>query len=85
MRILHDECVPRPIRRELPGHEVRTVGDMGWTGKKNGDLLALIAEERFDVFITVDQNLPYQQNLRAAGIAVLVMVAPSIGSTIYCH
>ena len=77
MRILLDECVPRPIRRELIGHEVHTVTGMGWAGKKNGELLALIASASFDVFISVDQNLPYQQNLRAAGIAVLVMIAPS--------
>jgi hypothetical protein len=50
---------------------------MSWAGKKNGELLALIAEANFDLFITVDQNLAYQQNLRTAGIAVLVMVAPS--------
>ena len=77
MRILLDECVPRPIRRELIGHEVHTVTGRGWAGKKNGELLALIAAASFDVFITVDQNLPYQQNLRAAGVAVLIMIAPS--------
>ena len=77
MRILLDECVPRPIRRELSGHEVHTVTGMGWAGRKNGELLALIAAANFDVFITVDQNLTYQQNLRAAGVAVLVMMAPS--------
>lgn len=74
MRILLDECVPRPLRRELRGHEVRTVTEMGWAGKKNGVLLPLSIAHPFGVFLTVDQNLRYQQNLRAAGIAVLVLV-----------
>lgn len=75
MRILLDECVPRPLRRELSGHEIRTVTEMGWAGKRNGELLKLIIGYPFDVFLTVDQNLRYQQNLRKAGIAVVVLVA----------
>jgi hypothetical protein len=77
MRILLDECVPRPLRRELSGHDVRTVPEMGWSGKKNGELLPLITSHHFALFLTTDQNLRYQQNLRAAGIAVLVLVAPT--------
>ena len=77
MRILLDECVPRPLRREFIGHTVSTIRDMGWAGKKNGELLALMAGAGFEVFLTVDQNLKYQQNLAAAGVAVIVMVAPS--------
>jgi PIN like domain len=77
MRILLDECVPRPIRRELPGHDVRTVPEMGWSGKKNGVLLPLVTSHNFAVFLTTDQNLRYQQNLRAAGIAVIVLIAPT--------
>lgn len=75
MRVLLDECVPRPLRRELPGHEVRTVPEMGWAGKKNGALLTLIQEAGFEVLVTTDQNLEYQQNLQRAGIPVLVLVA----------
>jgi hypothetical protein len=75
MRILLDECVPRPLRRELPDHDVRTVPEMGWSGKKNGELLPLITSHNFAVFLTTDQNLRYQQNLRAAGIAVVVLIA----------
>src|SRR5271156_6759884 len=77
MRILLDECVPRPLKRELPGHDIQTVPDMGWSGKKNGELLQLMLPEKFEVFLTVDQNLRYQQNLRAAKIGVVVLVAPS--------
>ena len=76
MRILLDECVPQPLRSELPGHEVRTVRQMGWLGTENGELLRL-AETTFDVFLTVDQNLPYQQDAKGFDIAVVVLVAPS--------
>jgi PIN like domain len=77
MRILLDECVPRPLRRALPGHEVRTVVEMGWAGKRNGELLPLLTAEQFVVFLTADQNLQYQQNARALQVAVVVFVAPS--------
>jgi hypothetical protein len=50
---------------------------MGWAGKKNGELLALMAGTGFEVLLTVDQNLRYQQNLVSAGVAVIVLVAPS--------
>ena len=72
--MLLDECVPRKLRRELSGHEVLTVTERGWSGIKNGKLLAL-AEAEFDVFLTVDQNLKYQQNLRAFDIGVILLVA----------
>jgi hypothetical protein len=77
MRILLDECVPRRLRRELPGHDVRTVPEMGWSGKKNGELLQLLTGQSFEVFLTVDQNVRHQQNLQAAGVGVIVLVAPS--------
>lgn len=77
MRILLDECVPRPLRHELAGHDVRTIREMGWAGKKNGELLTLMAGAGFEVLLTVDQNLRHQQNLAASGVAVVVMVAAS--------
>lgn len=77
MRILLDECVPRRLRLHLPGHDVRTVPEMGWSGKKNGELLQLMAAQAFELFLTVDQNLRYQQNLQGAAVAVLVLVALS--------
>jgi predicted nuclease of predicted toxin-antitoxin system len=76
MRLLLDESVPSRFRRSLPNHEVRTVVEMGWSGVKNGELLALAASE-FDAFITVDKNLPYQQNLTALPVAVIVLDAMS--------
>ena len=77
MRILLDECVPRPLRRELSGHEVRTVVEMGWDGKRNGELLRLLTAEQFAVFLTTDQNLRCQQNLHGLQVAVVVLVAPT--------
>jgi len=77
VQILLDECVPRPLRRHFPGHNVRTVHEEGWSGKKNGELLALMAGNGFEVLLTVDQSVPHQQNLAAIGVAVVVMVAPT--------
>jgi hypothetical protein len=77
MRILLDECVPRGLKRELLGHDVHTVPEMGWSGKKNGELLQLLAGQAFEVLVTVDQSIRHQQNLPAAGVAIVVLVAPS--------
>ena len=74
MRIVLDECVDRRLARDLIGHDVRTARDMGWTTIVNGRLLALAAEQ-FDVFVTVDRNLSFQQNLIAFSIAVVVLRA----------
>lgn len=70
MKILLDECVPWPMHRLLTGHECRTAQQQGWGGIKNGKLLQL-AEGEFDLFITSDQNLRYQQNLAGRRIAIL--------------
>ena len=76
MKLLLDECIDRKLAREFPGYEVKTVPQMGWAGVKNGQLLAL-AEAEFDVFITVDRNLSFQQNLPQFNIAVVVLQAQS--------
>src|SRR3954469_4850788 len=76
MKILLDECVDRRFAKEPPGHFVKTVPQMGWATIKNGELLVL-AEKEFDVFITVDRNLSFQQNLPKFDIAVLVLHATS--------
>ncbi|MCM3900687.1 MAG: DUF5615 family PIN-like protein [Pyrinomonadaceae bacterium] len=70
MRILLDECVPWPMHRLLSGHSCSTVQERGWGGIKNGDLLQR-AEGQFDLFITSDQNIRYQQNLAGRHIAIL--------------
>src|SRR5687768_14709506 len=74
MRILLDESLPRTLRAELLEHSVKTVVEMGWSGIKNGELLRRAAD-RFDVFVTADQNLPYQQNLSALPVSVVVLAA----------
>jgi len=77
MRILLDECAPRPLKREFADYYIRTVVEMGWSGKKNGELLRLMSQEGFTILLTTDQNLRYQQNLQQTGVAVVVLVASS--------
>ncbi len=74
MRLLLDECVPRRLARELPGHDVSHVVDHAWSSKKNGELLALMQAHSFQGFLTVDQNLQFQQNVAASRIAVVVVI-----------
>ena len=75
MRLLLDECVPRPLLRDLTGHDAHHVVDLGWSSRRNGELLKLMVVEHFEALFTVDRNLPFQQNLRASGIAVVIAVA----------
>jgi predicted nuclease of predicted toxin-antitoxin system len=76
MRILLDECVPRRLKHELGDHEVRTVPEMGWAGMKNGALLQLAAES-FNVLLTTDRNLAFQQNMATLRLSIIVLRAPS--------
>ena len=75
MLLLHDECVPRPLKRDLIGHDARHVVDMGWSSKRNGELLRLMLAAQFAALVTVDQNLEFQQNVRASGVGVIVLLA----------
>jgi predicted nuclease of predicted toxin-antitoxin system len=77
MLILLDECVPKRLKKHLPGHSVQTVREMGWSGVKNGALLKLIGANNLDVFITVDQKMVNQQNLQGLTFAIVVLIAPS--------
>lgn len=76
MKVFVDECVDWRFSRDIAGHEVKTARQMGWTTIKNGELLVLAANA-FDVFVTVDRNLSFQQNLPAFAIAVVVLRARS--------
>lgn len=76
MRILLDEDVPRPLRRELAGHEISTVVAMGWTSIKNGVLIGLAVSAGFEVLLTCDRNLQHQQNVPALGLALVVLAVP---------
>jgi hypothetical protein len=78
VKILFDHCVTRPLRKEFPSHEVKTTREMRWEGLKNGALLAKAEEAGFDLLMTVDQNLQYQQNLQGRSIAVVVLIASGI-------
>lgn len=72
MRILFDQGTPVPLRQSLSAHAVSTAFEMGWSALSNGDLLDA-AEGQFDVFVTTDQNLRYQQNLAGRQLAILVL------------
>ena len=76
MKILFDQGTPAPLRRSLSGHSVTTAFEKGWAKLSNGDLLRE-AEREFDLLITTDQNLRYQQNLAGRRIAVLVLPTTS--------
>lgn len=72
MKIIIDECVPHIVKKRLPKREIKTVQEMGWAGVKNGELLKLV-EAEFEVFITSDKNLHYQQNLENRAFAILLL------------
>lgn len=76
MRVLLDTCVPKRLARDLPGFDVRHAAEVGWGDLDDGPLLTAM-EGMFDAFVTVDRNLPHQQNLKARPFAVLVLRAHS--------
>ena len=71
--VLFDTCVPRPLRNCLTAHKVRRAQDQGWGALKNGELLTAAESGGFDVFVTSDKNLQYQQNLLNRQIAIFVL------------
>lgn len=77
MRILLDECVPRKFRDSLAGHECRTVPEEGLAGKKNGELLSFAEARGFQVFLTLDRGLEYEQNLQRHNLAIILIQARS--------
>lgn len=76
MKVLIDENLPRKLAGHLIGHACRTVAECGWAGKKNGELLSL-AESEFDVLLSLDKNIRYQQDLKSARIAIVIVRARS--------
>lgn len=77
MRILIDECIDERFRNYLPGHDCQTSRYAGFAGLKNGDLLTAAETGGFDVFLTVDQGIEYQQNLAGRNIAIIIFRAKS--------
>ena len=76
MRVLLDECLPRKLKDDVRADFVRTVPEIGWASIENGASLPL-AEAEFDIFLTRDRNLEYQQNLQAFDLAVIILIARS--------
>jgi hypothetical protein len=76
VRVLLDECLDWRLSRDIVGHDVKTARQMGWATIKNGELLALAAKQ-FDIFVTVDRNLSFQQNLVSFSLGVIVLRAHS--------
>jgi predicted nuclease of predicted toxin-antitoxin system len=74
MKLLLDECAPKRLKNDFPGHDIQTVDDVGLKGLKNGELLPAAAEQ-FDVLITVDRWMQFQQNLLQLNLALVVLVA----------
>lgn len=76
MKILLDESLPRKLHYDFGSeHEVWTVRDKGWLGKNNGELLQLMMVDNFQIFVTLDRNLPYQQNLERLSVTIFVLCA----------
>ena len=75
--VLCDESVPFDISGAIAGHEVGRVQTLGWAGTKNGALLRRAKDAGFEVLVTVDRNLEYQQNIGASGLALVVLRARS--------
>ena len=75
MKLLLDENLPKRLKQDFPEHEIYTVRDLGWNGKTNGELLKLMIENNFDVLMTFDKNMRYQQNFSKYSIPVFVLNA----------
>jgi hypothetical protein len=77
MKILFDQGTPLPLRRHLPDHTIRTAYECGWSAMENGALLRSAEEEGFELLVTTDRNLKYQQNLKGRRISILVLMSTS--------
>jgi len=77
MKVLLDECIPRKLKRSLPGHECQTVPEAGFAGKTNGELIALAEERGFEVLLTVDKGLGHEPNMAGRRIAIVIVRAKS--------
>jgi len=77
MRLLLDENLPNRLKSDFPNHEVYTVSEKLWNGKKNGELLKLMLENDFAALLTFDKNLQHQQNFQKFPITVFILTAPN--------
>jgi hypothetical protein len=76
VRIVFDHCTPQPLRRHLPAHQVVTARERGWDRFQNGRLIQAAELDGFDLLISADQSIRYQQNLTGRRIALLVLTSP---------
>jgi predicted nuclease of predicted toxin-antitoxin system len=77
MKVLIDECLPRRIKNHLSDHDCRTVPEAGLAGKRNGELLSLAQQQKYDIFVTMDKGVEYEQNLPGLGLAIIILRARS--------
>jgi Domain of unknown function (DUF5615) len=77
MKVLLDECIPRKFKIHFPEHDCTTVPELGLAGTKNGELLSLAEQRGFEVFVTLDRGIQYEQNLPHRKIAVIIIRARS--------
>ena len=77
MKVLLDECIPRRLGQHFGKHECYGVSDLGWSGKKNGDLLTLAEQSGVEAFVTVDQGIEYEQNIAGRPLGIVVLKAKS--------
>ena len=77
MRLLLDECIPRKFKHDLSSHDCRTAPEEGMAGKKNGELLSLAEKSGYQVFLTLDRGLQYEQNLQQRTIAIIIIRSKS--------
>ena len=73
MKILLDECVTKKLKRHLTEFEVKTVVEMNWSGMKNGSLMKVAVEENFDMLLTIDKNLEFQQKIKKYRLTIVVL------------
>ena len=84
MKLLIDECLPRKIKNSLAAHECRTVPEAGLAGKRNGELLSLADELGYEIFVTMDKGVEYEQNLQHRKLAIIILRAKSNRLPISC-
>jgi predicted nuclease of predicted toxin-antitoxin system len=77
MKVLFDQGTPAPLRQVLPAHHVATAHELGWSTLENGALIAAAESAGYQVLITTDRNLKYQQNLSARSLAIVVLMSTS--------
>jgi hypothetical protein len=77
MKILLDECLPKKLKKDLAPHECQTVPDAGWSGLANGELLSTAERSGFEVFLTINRGIEYQQNLSSRHISVVLISSNS--------